>query len=222
MQRILEPELMDDMEQVVAYDQADFSQSHGQRVVLFKERYTQPVNGYVLDVGCGSGDVLERFAKALPQATFVAVDGGPNMLELARRRVGKSPSVAERIRFVHALLPSSDIPKLEYQVIMSHSMLHHLHQPSVLWDAIKQAAGADSFIFIGDLRRPQSEAHAAALVQRLSGDEPKVLQQDFYNSLCAAFTADEVRAQLRAAGLAHLQVEEAGETHLLVYGRLNR
>jgi hypothetical protein len=45
-----------------------------------------------------------------------------------------------------------------------------------------------------------------------------VLRRDFYNSLCAAFTADEVKAQLKAARLKKLKVEEAGEFHLLVYG----
>ncbi len=218
MERILEPELMDDMAQAIAYDQANFSEAHGRRVELFKERYPKQVSGNVLDLGCGSGDVLERFAKALPHASFVAVDGAASMLELAKQRIDKSTDLVKRIRFVQAFIPSNDIPSYDYAIIMSHSLLHHLHQPQVLWQTIKQMAGPSTYVFIGDLRRPGGEVHAAELIDRLAAGEPEILRRDFYNSLCAAFTADEVRAQLSAAGLSQLKVEEVGEVHMLIHG----
>jgi hypothetical protein len=48
---------------------------------------------------------------------------------------------------------------------------------------------------------------------------PEVLREDFYNSLCAAWTAEEVGDQLIAADLA-LDVERISDRHWLVYGRL--
>ena len=212
---------MDDMAQAVAYDQADFSEAHGRRVVLFQERYKRDVAGTVLDMGCGSGDVLERFANALPQANFVAVDGAANMLDLAKRRIARSPALANRIRFVQAYVPSPEIPKLDYQVLMSHSMLHHLHRPAVLWNTIKLLASPSTFIFVGDLRRPDNVAQATELVDRLAAIEPEILRRDFYNSLCAAFTPEEVRVQLSVAGLSRLAVEAVGEVHMLIYGFLH-
>ena len=61
-------------------------------------------------------------------------------------------------------------------------------------------------------------AHAAHSARRHVGD-PEVLRQDFRNSLIAAYRPDEVRAQLAAAGLAHLAVEQVTDRHLLVTGR---
>ncbi len=216
MKRIPEPELMDTMEQAEAYDQADFSEPHGKRVELFAERYGHAVTGAVLDLGCGSGDILERFAKKFPKAHFVGVDGSEPMLELSRRRMQKA-GLSSRMNFVRSFIPSPDIPKQDYSVIMSHSLLHHLHEPKVLWDTVKQVANENTFVFVADLRRPDSEKDVARIVDELSGDEPEVLKQDFYNSLCAAFTADEIRSQLKQAGL-KLEVEEVGDIHILVYG----
>lgn len=218
MDRIPEPELMEDMEQAVAYDAADFSVPHGERVGLFRERYGKALAGRVLDLGCGSGDVLERFAQAFPQAHFTGVDGAAAMLKLSRKRMARA-RLSSRMTFVQALIPSPAIPKDDYSVIMSHSLLHQLHKPEVLWQTVKQCAGKDSFIFIADLRRPPSAADAKRIMEERSEGEPEVLRRDFYNSLCAAFTVDEIKAQLAAASLQSLIVEEVGEIHALVYGR---
>jgi ubiquinone/menaquinone biosynthesis C-methylase UbiE len=216
MKRIPEPELMETMEQAEAYDQADFSEPHGRRVELFAERYGRDVTGTVLDLGCGSGDILERFSKKFKNAAFLGVDGSEPMLELSRRRMGKA-GLSKRMSFLRTFIPSDDIPKQDYSVIMSHSLLHHLHEPKVLWDTVKQLKTKNTFVFVADLRRPASEKKVAALVEELSGDEPEVLKQDFYNSLCAAFTSDEIRAQLSQAGL-KLKVEDIGDIHVLIYG----
>jgi ubiquinone/menaquinone biosynthesis C-methylase UbiE len=218
MKRIPEPELMETMEQAEAYDQADFSESHGRRVELFRERYGRELTGAVLDIGCGSGDILERFAKKFTKATFTGVDGSDPMLELSRRRMARA-GLSNRMTFVHAFIPSPDIPRQKYDVVMSHSLLHHLHEPKVLWDTVKQVAGKGTFIFIADLRRPGSEQDVARIVDERSGDEPDVLKRDFYNSLCAAFTASEIEQQLNQAGL-DLEVEEVGEIHVLIHGVL--
>ena len=61
---------------------------------------------------------------------------------------------------------------------------------------------------------------ARHMVAATSKDEPEILQRDFFNSLCAAFEPDEVRAQLADAGLAHLQVHTHEPFHLSISGLL--
>ena len=65
MERIPEPELMDEAEQARAYAEADFSGPHDMFVQLFREAFpdTAPA-GAVLDLGCGPADVTRRFASA--------------------------------------------------------------------------------------------------------------------------------------------------------------
>ena len=221
MEPVLEPELMDDTEQAEAYDRADFSESHGRRVTLFRERYPgTDLSGVVLDLGCGSGDVLVRFAQAFPRASFVAVDGSPPMLALARKRLSTAPDLSSRVNFVERTLPSSDIPGLDYSLIMSHSLLHHLHQPRVLWEAVRQFGRTGTWVFVADLLRPPSTTVARQVVDRLAANEHQLMRRDFFNSLCAAFSLDEVGAQLAAADLTCLQVERVSDIHLVVSGSL--
>jgi hypothetical protein len=75
-------------------------------------------------------------------------------------------------------------------------------------------------VFIADLRRPTSELDARRTVRATSKNEPEILQRDFFNSLCAAFEPDEVRAQLTAAGLPQLEVRNHDPFHLSISGLL--
>src|SRR5450755_4249820 len=99
MQRIPEEELMIDPGQALAYHQADFSATHGARIELFRGLFPDlPITGPVLDLGCGSGDVLLRFARAFPIARFVGIDGSKPMLELAQQAIDADPALRDRVR----------------------------------------------------------------------------------------------------------------------------
>jgi hypothetical protein len=70
-----------------------------------------------------------------------------------------------------------------------------------------------------DLVRPTTRAAARDIVETYARDERPILKSDFFNSLLAAFTIDEVRAQLRAAQLDRvLTVEMMSDRHLSVFG----
>jgi SAM-dependent methyltransferase len=220
MQRIPEPELMDDAEQALAYHQADFSVPHGERVGIFRRLFPGlELDGAVLDLGCGSGDVLMRFARAFPRARFTGVDGAQAMLGLAAAELGRDADLRQRVRLHHAVLPATDLPRERWQLVMSHSLLHQLHRPEVLWRTIREVALPGCAVFVADLRRPGSTAEARRIMEERSVGEPDVLRRDFYNSLCAAFEPAEVASQLRESGLERLSVAAEGDIHLIVHGR---
>ena len=89
-----------------------------------------------------------------------------------------------------------------YSAVVSNSLLHHLHDPAVLWQSVRQLGASGACVYIKDLRRPASAAAAEALRQLYLADAPAVLQHDYLASLHAAFTPEEVSAQLQEAGLA--------------------
>ncbi len=220
IERIPEPELMDDFEQARAYALADFEEPHSQFIALFRERFPEEaVEGVVLDLGCGTGDITKRFAYAFPVCRIHAVDGAEQMLMFARQTVDFE-MLHERVRLFKRILPTDGLPKEKYDVVISNSLLHHLADPQVLWESIKQFSRKGSAIFVMDLRRSESAEEAAAMVRQYARSEPEVLQQDFYNSLLAAFTPDEVRQQLKAADLEQLKVEPLGDRHIVISGRI--
>lgn len=220
LQRRPEPELMDDPEQARAYAQADFAQAHDEIVGHFSRVFGgHRPGGLALDLGCGPADFTVRFARRHPGCLIEALDGSPAMLAHAERRI-VAEGLGWRIRLRQAVLPDPQLPAGTYQTLFSNSLLHHLHDPQVLWSSILQMAAPRAHVFVADLRRPVSLEVASELVRRYAGAEPEILRRDFYHSLLAAFTPEEVRAQLEACGLGQLSVESITDRHLVVYGRM--
>jgi len=205
--------------QAEAYDRADFEEPHRRIVPLFEAEFPgAEVEGRVLDLGCGPGDVTFRFARRFPRADITAIDGSEAMIELAVKRKAREPGAGGRISFIAGLIPGNAIPPNDYAVIISTSFLHHLRDPSVLWRIITEHARAGTKVFVYDLFRPRDRSEALRLVETYSGGEPAVLKQDFYRSLCAAFEPREVEEQLASAGLPELSVKTVSDRHLIVSG----
>ena len=221
MKRIPEPELMDTAEQARAYAAADFSAAHQSYVTLFHRTFLKrPARAAVLDLGCGPADVTVRFAKANPGYTFHAVDGSAAMLHCAREALSLQRGLRKRIQLIAGCIPGAPIPRKNYEVILSNNFLHHLHDPQVLWKCVRDVSKKGTLVFVTDLFRPAGRARAKALVRKYSAAEAPILKRDFYHSLLAAFTPDEIEKQLAAAGLDRLRIKVVSDRHLIVYGKI--
>jgi len=220
MERTPEPELMNDAAQAAAYAAADFEAPHTRFIALFREKFPEvEITGEVLDLGCGPGDIALRFARAFDRCRVVGLDGSQEMLKAGRGiQFRQPPELRDRVLLVHGLLPATDLHGQTFDTVISNSLLHHLHDPAVLWNAVRKFARPGARVFIGDLRRASTNTEAEQLTHQHCRGEPEVLRQDFFNSLLAAFTAEEIRAQLKTAGLEHFSVEEVGDRHVVIWG----
>ena len=226
MQRTPEPELMEGQEQAFAYAAADFSVGDQALVDRLVQLFPAGLGTSVVDLGCGPGNISFRLARRWPQANVLGIDGAPRMLAVARGRLAAAaPELAARLRFEEALLPLAAPGSLAagFSAVVSNSLLHHLHDPAVLWQAVAQLGAPGAFVYIQDLRRPASpEAVEALVVSRMEG-APELLRHDYRASLHAAFSPEEVELQLQQAGLAaQLKVAPLQERYLEVWGRLNK
>jgi 2-polyprenyl-3-methyl-5-hydroxy-6-metoxy-1,4-benzoquinol methylase len=218
MERIPEPELMNEAEQVLAYAQADFAEPHDRCIALLQACLPDlPPTGAALDLGCGPGDITLRLARALTHWTVDGLDGSPAMLHYGYEAVQKA-GLEERITLQEAYLPKGKAPRDRYDLIFSNSLLHHLADPVVLWQCIHQWAKPNAAIFIMDLIRPDSPVTAAQLVTHYAANEPEILRRDFYHSLLAAYRIDEVQAQLQQAQLNGLTVKPVSDRHFIAWG----
>ena len=217
MERILEPEVMEDEEQAIAYARADFSSSNQAFVDGLLEEYSSGLRD-VLDIGCGPADVPIRLARARPSACITAVDASEAMVRLARKAV-RAAGLDERIRVIRGRIPGLAYRAADFDTILSKDLLHHLADPMVFWEELKRLAGHGAAVYVMDLFRPETEEDARSIVEFVSGGEPEILKRDFYSSLLAAFTPAEVEDQLRRAGLA-LTVDVVSHRHLRVRGML--
>lgn len=221
MERIPEPELMDEPEQALAYARADFDSAH--REIMSHYLRLFPDGGearHVLDLGCGAGDISVRFARLCPEARIDAVDGAQAMLDQARV-LCEGAGLDGRIKLLLERLPSNNLGEGYYDTVISNSLLHHLHDPQVLWSTVRRAGAGGARVFIADLMRPPNQTVARELMDLHAQGEPEILRRDFYNSLLAAFAPEEIEAQLRECGLQDaLRVMPITDRHVIVYGRL--
>ncbi|HEY4220316.1 MAG TPA: class I SAM-dependent methyltransferase [Myxococcota bacterium] len=223
MERVVEPELMDEDTQARAYSEANFAEPHDRYVELLAAALADhglpaaDVAGPILDLGCGPADITVRTARRFPMATLHGVDGSAAMLTYGKARIERE-RLTDRIVLKQALLPRDQPPLPTYPIVMSNSLLHHLHDAGVMWSIIKRYAQKGARVFVMDLMRPADVATVDKLVADNSAGEPEILVKDFHASLCAAFTADEVREQLQAAGLLGLRVDVVSDRHLTVHG----
>jgi ubiquinone/menaquinone biosynthesis C-methylase UbiE len=217
VKRIPEQELMDDEQQSIAYAQADFSRSNQFYVDSLVRDFPHHLHA-VVDIGCGPADVVIRLAKAAPRAAITAIDGSAPMIALGRT-AARAAGVDDRLTLLHTRIPGPPPASQSFDAVLSKDLLHHLPDPRVLWNEVKRLGRPGAAVYVMDLVRPDTEEAARAMVKEGAGSEHPILQQDFYNSLLAAFTPDEVRAQLAEAGL-RLTVALAGDRHLLVKGTL--
>jgi 2-polyprenyl-3-methyl-5-hydroxy-6-metoxy-1,4-benzoquinol methylase len=215
MERVLEREIMDGEEQAIAYAGADFSSSNQMFVDSLMEDYSARLQN-VLDIGCGPADVPIRLARAQPLIRITAVDASDAMVRLARKAVEEA-GLKEQIQVMEGRIPGLAAGNGRYDGMISKDVLHHLPKPGLFWDELKTLAKGDTAIYVMDLFRPPTRRAARNFVESVSAEEPPVLKQDFYNSLLAAFTVDEVKEQLRNAGLA-LEVARVSDRHLVVKG----
>lgn len=219
MKRTPEPELMTDDVQAQAYAEADFEDPHRRFIEQFIKQFGAEDNkGYVLDLGCGPGDISFRFAKTFPKCTVHGVDGSEAMLRYGHEILSKKYDIQERVKLIHGLLPGATLPRDQYDIIISNSILHHLKNPQDLWTTIKSYADRSTPIFIMDLIRPANEQIARNLVEKYAREESWILKLDYFNSFLAAYEIDEIKDQLKEANLDFLSVYQATDRHVIVSG----
>lgn len=208
---------MEDMEQAKAYANADFEKPHSRAIELLDAEFQYPtINGNILDLGCGPGDITFRIAYRFHEASITAIDGSAAMIKLANQR--KEQEGRSKIEFIQGFIPGVRIPLITYDLIISTGFLHHLPEPLVLWEIITKYASAGTKIFIYDLFRPYSKEEAMQLVNLYSGSEPEVLKKDFYYSLLASFEPEEVKQQLITANLSELSLNVVSDRHIIISG----
>ena len=225
MKRTPEPELMQIPSQVRAYADADFSKSDSM-VVKSLEKYLKKVgrtlnkNDLIFDMACGPGNIAERIAKNWPFVNVVGIDGSKEMLNEAEKKL--SDNLTKNLSYELIDINSIALGEIHFpfkaDVLVSNSALHHFHDPYSFWGALKKFGKTKCIHIHRDLIRPTSLEKAFEIKEKYLSNSPEILKKDFYASLKASFTVEEVSQQLFDAGLSQLEVFQVDELYFEIIG----
>ena len=209
---------MDDSKEVEAYRAADF-----RLVNLLCARRALRASGlergHAIDLGCGPAEIPIFLCQMAPGWRVTAVDASDGMLNEAAKNITRA-GLARRIRLVRADAKAVRGLRMKLDLVLSNSLLHHLHDPVPFWREVKRLVRPGGAVMVQDLFRPESHAAARKLVALHAKGASPLLRQLFHQSLLAAFTPPEIRAQLHEAGIVGLEVRKVSDRHLVVRGRI--
>jgi len=209
LERILEKQVMDGLEEARSYDAMDHSEPNQAVVNRLIELGAQ---GRMLDIGTGPGDIPIRIARRLETARIVAVDLSEPMLAIARDKVAAA-GFSDRIAVEFADAGRLPFANDSFDVVFSNTIVHHLPDPLPMLREVNRVSRPDGCLLIRDLYRPETTGRIDELVALHADSEPDH-QRMLRDSLHAAFTPDELQALADEAGLTGATVVIDTDRHM--------
>ncbi|AFZ09970.1 Methyltransferase type 11 [Oscillatoria nigro-viridis PCC 7112] len=210
MQRVLEPEVMDSLEEAIEYDSMDFTEVNA--AFAQSAAALGPVFGNVLDAGTGTARIPIVLCELRPEWKLTCIDLSPNMLKVGAQNVEKAGARSQiNLELIDA--KAMPYPDSYFDMVISNSIIHHLPDPLPFLQEVKRVLKPQGAIFLRDLLRPEKTEIRDNLVNLYAGDCNPHQKQLFSDSLQAAFTLDEVEEMIQNAGLDGLRIYESSDRH---------
>ncbi|MEG3927471.1 MULTISPECIES: methyltransferase domain-containing protein [unclassified Microcoleus] len=210
MQRVLEPEVMDSLEEAIEYDSMDFAEVNA--AFAQSAAALGPVCGNVLDAGTGTARIPIAISQMRPAWKLTCIDLSANMLKVGAENVEKA-GVRSQIKLELIDAKAMPYPDNYFDMVISNSIIHHLPDPLPFFQEVKRVLKPQGGIFLRDLLRPEKAEIRDNLVNLYAGDCNAHQKQLFSDSLQAAFTLDEVEETIQNAGLDGLRIYESSDRH---------
>ena len=215
--RQLEPEAMDTVEEASEYDLMDHSAVNARFVAdcLAAVRRLGPAHlrrQFVIDVGTGTARIPIEFCRAQPDVRVVAIDLAGEMLKVARRNVS-SARLADRIALQAARVTALPFRDGCAPTVMSNSLIHHLPNPAAAFRELARIVARHGIIFVRDLFRPTSQSDVERLVTAHAADATPSQRRLLADSLRAALTLQDVRDAIEGLPLSPISLSETSDRH---------
>ena len=210
MDRILEPEVMDTWLEATGYDAMDFESVNTAFVVDAIELDPHAIK--VLDIGTGTARIPILMCQQRPQYLITGIDLAQSMLIIGQRNVADA-KLTQRIKLERVDSKRMPYPDLEFDMLVSNSLVHHLPDPLSLFGEVKRLVKPGGAMLIRDLIRPENDKIVNELVANIGADYDPHQQQLFHDSLKAAFTLVEIQELIDRVGLTQVKLYQSSDLH---------
>ena len=210
LQRVLEPEVMDTVEEAVDYNAMDHSEVN--RVFVDDLRQAGFQAGEALDLGTGTALIPIELCQRFSNCHVRAVDAAEQMLKLAQQNI-EAAGFEGRIGVERLDAKALPYESETFDAVISNSIIHHIPEPL---DCLREAVRVTKrggLLFFRDLLRPNTQSELEQLVQTYTGHEGAHAQQLFAESLHAALSLSEIRAFVSSLGFDPNSVQQTTDRH---------
>jgi len=210
MKRILEPEVMDTIEDAKAYDAMDFLEVN----TAFVDRLIDlgVADGHFLDLGTGTARIPIILAKRVPNIQITAIDLSSNMLNIGQEHVNKA-KLTDRISLEKADAKNLPYKDQSFDGVFSNSIIHHIPNPSSVILEIERVLKPQGLLYIQDLLRLESTMAIEKIVDTYAREDTPYQRKLFLDSLFAALTTDEVETMISKTGVTNAKVFQTSDRH---------
>ncbi len=166
-------------------------------LLYFAELFSHVINGArtVLDIGCGSGDLLITLAQANRSVHFTGTDESEIALETGRKRAEEAG--VTNISFVRCDMKTlHSLPDHAFDAIISRFTLHHLKDEAELATAVSAIARVgkpQARAWIVDFQRLRSARFIRGIARRHQSKIGPLVARLYEESLHAAFDFETFR-----------------------------
>lgn len=210
LERVLEPELMDDPDEAESYNAMDHAEVNRRFVADLLA--VGPLGTDVLDLGTGTALIPIELCQQHPSCRVMASDAATCMLDIARYNIAVA-GLEHRVQLHHGDSKQLAFEDDMFDAVISNSLIHHVAEPKQAIEQMIRVCKENGRLFVRDLCRPESLDRVEELVSMYAGKETPYSQQLFRQSLIAALTVDEVRDLVTDFGFAPESVQMTSDRH---------
>ena len=212
LQRILEPEVMDTLEEAFEYDSMDHSQVNEVFCNDFFAARNLNDGVQILDVGTGTAQIPIEMCRRNSSLKITAIDLAESMLTLGNKNI-QTARLEDSIT-----LDQVDSKKMPYSddsfdQVISNSIIHHIPNPLECFKEMIRVTKRDGLLFIRDLLRPFSMVELQNIVNLHAGDATPKQKQLFTDSLHASLSLAEVHEMVKLFGFEAFTVIQSSNRH---------
>jgi predicted RNA methylase len=192
--RIPEPtDLMIDKKQCQVYNQSLLNSYDLVEYVNLYKNYLGITSGKIVDLGSGSCNFVIALCLEFSDLTVDCYEASEEMIKLAEENI-RQHNLADRIQIIKDNLLNATG---NYGAVLINRVLHHIDDTEQLWKVVNDMS---SNVFAIDLERPLEFSSLDRLFEVMESMFDDIYVLDTRQSFMAAYTADEVREQIKNYG----------------------
>ncbi len=218
MKRVLEPEVMESIEEAKTFDEYQKKTMYYWWPYLFKKLKKLKIksDAKILDVAAGPANFSIKLARTYRKSKVTATDLSNKMLQIARKNI-RSARLQNRVKAIKDDAKKMRFKSNSFDFVFFRYSLHQIAKPLSALNEVWRVTKLGGKIFIYDLLRPKNRKESERLLKSAKKSYKKYkiyrwksLHKASAESLAAGLSKTEIKALLRKSKIRNSKLKFEG------------